>query len=157
MERALAGLVDHRLARRRGQFRHDLGAGLARDQHPPHRALVADAQGGVAPGTLEGRTIGEVRAVAFARMDHGPAGSAEPRDQPGHHGHDGAKRRDVVAERRAEPARLDEVALHVDDDERGPRGIDLQVEGVCGNERHQACPAMWRPISAMSAVAAGVS
>ena len=32
---------------------------------------------------------------------------------------------DVVAERRTEAARLQEVALHVDDDERGSRYVDL--------------------------------
>ncbi len=37
--------------------------------------------------------------------------------------HDGLEQRDVVAEALAEAAGLDEVALHVDDDEGGvPRG-----------------------------------
>ncbi len=36
------------------------------------------------------------------------------------------QQRDVVAERGAEAARLQEVALHVDDDERRPADVDLK-------------------------------
>ena len=36
---------------------------------------------------------------------------------------------DVVAERLAEAARLEEVALHVDDDQRAVRGIELELVG----------------------------
>jgi hypothetical protein len=37
----------------------------------------------------------------------------------------GSEQRDVVAERGAEAARLEKIALHVDDDERGSPDIDL--------------------------------
>ena len=47
---------------------------------------------------------------------------AEQRDQPRRGGDDRLEPRDVVAEAVAEAALLDEVALHVDDDERVWRG-----------------------------------
>src|SRR5262245_60816874 len=46
------------------------------------------------------------------------------------------KRRYVIAERFAEAPRLEEVALHVDDDERGPLEVDQEGSG-CGVDRDQ--------------------
>src|SRR5205814_4505411 len=85
---------------------------------------------------------------------------------------------DVVAERGAEAARLDEIALHVDDDECGAR----RREGVLERRRREAKrrhaaslrtrvgaagaataavpwspPPMWAPIVRRSAPCAGVS
>ena len=42
----------------------------------------------------------------------------------GHYGHRGGEARYVVAKRFTEAARLQEVALHVDDDERGSVKVD---------------------------------
>ena len=69
-----------------------------------------------AAGELGGRAVGEVGAVALARVDDEHAGRA----RGGEHGlaaarRRAASRRHVVAEQLAEAARLEEVALHVDD------------------------------------------
>ena len=42
------------------------------------------------------------------------------------------QQRDVVAEQLAEAARQQEVALHVDDHERGGRGVELEGYGCAG-------------------------
>ena len=76
---------------------------------------------------LAGGQVGEVGPVAFHRVDHRQAGGAKPLDQPLHRRHDRRDPADVVAEARAEAARLGEVALHVDDDQR--HGLRLEGEG----------------------------
>jgi len=95
--------------------------------------------------------------MAFARVDDGQARLAKAFDQPARRRHYGGEAGDVVAEAGAEAARLDEVPLHVDDDERGARRVEREGEGRGRDVGHQACPAMCRPISATSAAAAGVS
>src|SRR4029079_10817524 len=54
-----------------------------------------------------------------------------------------------------ESARLDEVALHVDHDQRGALRIEGEIERLGGNGPDQ-CPAMARPIAPTSADAASV-
>ena len=76
---------------------------------------------------LGGRAIGQIRAVALAGVDDQ---HARPRGQRVEHPRgrrDGApQQRHVVAERLAEATRVDEVALHVDHDQRGRRGVELE-------------------------------
>src|SRR5271170_5339367 len=62
--------------------------------------------------------------MTLTRMQDRPLLGAKERDQLGDRRHDLRDRRQIVAERLAEAARLDEVALHVDDDERGMGGIE---------------------------------
>ena len=81
--------------------------------------------GGIAALDFVRRRVGEIGPVSFARMndqhaelargaEHLPAG----RDR-------GLQARHVVAERFAETARLEEIALHVDDHQRGaPRSTE---------------------------------
>ena len=74
---------------------------------------------GGAAGELRRRCVREVGAVALAGVDDEHPGGAGGGDGGGA-GRDGAlQQRDVVAERLAEAAGLEKVALHVDDDERG--------------------------------------
>ena len=81
-------------------------------------ALAADLFGG--------RQIGEIRAVAFAGVDHRQPGGP-PRGEQRLVRLDGAAElRDVVAEHLAEAARLEEIALHVDDEQRALRGDELE-------------------------------
>jgi len=103
---------------------------LAADENPPVRALGADRRVEAAARELRRRAVGEVRAVALARVDDRHAAGARE-------GEDGLQRlddlqqhRDVVAQQRAEAAGVEEVALHVDDHERRRGGIHL--EGVGG-------------------------
>ena len=91
---------------------------LAANQNPPHRAGRADARGRRAALDLGGRRIRHIRAVAFAGVDDQNAGRARGRQHRLQRRDRGLEQAHVVAERFAEAARLQEVALHVDDDER---------------------------------------
>ena len=74
--------------------------------------------GAAAADFLRRRQVGEIGAVALAGMDHQAAGFA-PCGQQCRVRLDGAAQlRDVVAEHFAEPAGLEEVTLHVDDQQR---------------------------------------
>ena len=99
-------------------------AGLAADQDAAHRPGRADAHSGVAALDLERRGVGQVGAVAFAGVDHQQARGAGGIEHRTDRRDRGAEPRHVIAERLAEAARLQEIALHVDDDERGAAEID---------------------------------
>ena len=80
---------------------------------------------------------------------------AEGVDQRRHVGTMACEQRDIVAERFAEAARLDEIALHVDDDQRGVRGSKVNGERLAamsaisaasdGSESRCASPMAGRP------------
>src|SRR5580704_10738995 len=101
-------------------------AGLTADEDAAHRAAGANAVFRISALDLVRRRVGQIRPMAFARVDDQKAklprgGEYVPawRDgglQPGH----------VIAERGAEPAGLEEIALHVDDDERRAVKLDGQ-------------------------------
>jgi hypothetical protein len=135
VERALARLVHHRLARLRVERGHDVVADLAADQDAAHRPGIADAPARGAPLHLGAGSVGQVRPVALAGVDHQHARGARPVEQrlAGRDGH--AQQADVVAERLPEAARLQEVALHVDHHQRGPGGVhrDRLGQGVDGD------------------------
>jgi hypothetical protein len=63
--------------------------------------------------------------MAFAGMDHQHAVLARRLQHSPDRLYRSGEQRHVVAERSTEAARLQEVALHVDDDERGSRHVDL--------------------------------
>ena len=71
---------------------------------------------------------------------------------------DGTQQADVVAERLAEPTGLDEVALHVDHDQRDPLGVEAERSGLGSDgerlriDGHRAAPNVVASITA-SAVA----
>ena len=95
--------------------------------------------------------------MAFLGVDHQHAFVPKPLDQPRDGGDDRPNQADIIAQALAEPARLGEVALHVDDDERRTVLFEGIGERLGGDFAHQWCPAMWAPITEMSAVAIGVS
>ena len=138
VERALAGLVDHRLAVERIELGDDVVAGLAADQDAAHRPGVADAHRGRAALDLGRRRIGEIRAVAFARVDDQQACGARRVEHRFAGADRGLQQRHVVAERFAEAARLEKVALHVDDDERGPFELDGERLRLGGDLRYHS-------------------
>ena len=131
------------------EFGNDVVAGLAAHQDAAHRTGVADAGGAAAADFLGRRQVGEVRAMALARVHHQQSGVAPRRQQPPV-GLDGAaKLRHVVAEHFAEAARFQEVALHVDDQQRAMVGISVKeygsaassvafmAQGQCSGRRNQ--------------------
>jgi hypothetical protein len=74
------------------------------------------------------RAVREIGAVPLARVDHQHAGAPRGVEHALAGRDDGLQRRDIVAERFAEAARLHEIALHVDDEER--RRVRLEGELV---------------------------
>jgi hypothetical protein len=101
--------------------RHDVGAGLARDQEAAHRAGIADAQRRVAAQPLGRRAVRQVGPVALAGVDDRPAPHAEGLEQTPPSARSPAAALTSLPSAGAEAAGLDEVALHVDDDQRGCR------------------------------------
>src|SRR5262245_9916299 len=100
--------------------------GLAPHQNAAHRARCADAQRRIAALDLERVSVGQIRQVPFAGMDYEKASAPRGVEHPRTRLDRGLETRDIVAERRPEAPRLQEVALHVDDDERHSAGIDRE-------------------------------
>ena len=136
VERALARLVDDGLAGDRRQRGDDVVARLAANQDAAHRARRADAQRRRAALDLRARRVGEVGAMALARVDDQHAAARARASSSARHGATAAcEQRHVVAERLAEPAGLEEIALHVDDHERRRARIDRDRFGL-GVDQH---------------------
>ena len=93
-------------------------------------------------------------AMRLARVHDRPArGFARPRAAR-RSARSRMQRRHVVAERGAEAAGLDEVALHVDDDERGLAGREAVLERRRGGDsecRHAASAVVWSAAAASGA------
>src|ERR1043166_3111603 len=126
-ERTLAGLVDDDFARLGIELIDDVVTALAANQDSSHRAGIADALVAAAADDLRRRTIGQIRAVALARVDHHHAALARCLEHaPAWRDH-ALQWGDIVAECFAEAAPLDEVALHIDDDQRRRLRIELEL------------------------------
>ena len=138
VERPLARLVDHRLVGQRREVVDDVVAVLAADQDAALGARCADAQARIAPVELGGRAVRQVGDVPLPRVDHGEAHRPGGLQHLLERGDDGLQVADVVAERLAEAARLDEVALHVDDHQRGGGGVERERVRLCRNGVHDA-------------------
>jgi hypothetical protein len=69
-------------------------------------------------------------------VDHRHPRLAEAGDETANRRNDRAEAGDVVAEALAEAAGLDEIALHVDHDQRCLRGIERELERLCVNHAH---------------------
>ncbi len=92
---------------------------------------------GLAAQALGRRAVGEVGRVALARVQDRPAvARGRARSASATVGTIAVTRRQVVAERLAEAAGLEEIALHVDDDERGARGSKRKAKGLAGDFDH---------------------
>src|SRR5258706_1441953 len=136
VEGPLAGLEDDGLTRQRRQVRHDVIARLAVDQDAAHGPGVADAHRRASAAALGGRTVGEIGAMSLARVQHAEAVGPTPGEELPHRGHDGGEPAHVVAEGLPEAAPLDEVALHVDDDQGRRRGLEGERIGPGGHLGH---------------------
>ena len=130
---------------------------------------VADALARGAAQALGGWAVRQIRLVPLLGVDDGQLPAAEGFEEALGGGDNGAQAVDVIAEGGAEAAGLDEIALHVDDDQGHAAQGDDEVGRFCGDAGHAgvpsaaaACgvstvPAMWRPMMEISASAAGVS
>ena len=155
VEGALAGLVDDRLARRGRELVDDVVAELAADQDAALGPGSADAalEACRAPAWPAGSRVMSA-AVALARVDHQHARRPRGGEQRLSGSTTRRSRRDVVAEPLAEAARLEEVALHVDDHQRrrapGPAANGYGSAGTAtacaGSGRGQA----WRSLDPFS-------
>ena len=122
----------------------DVVAGLAAHQDAAHRTGIADAGRAAAADLLGRRQIEQVGPMALARVEHRQAGGAPGLEQRAVRLDRPPQLRHVVAEHFAEAARLEEVALHVDDEQRERRGIEREGIGF-GREfddltRHRRSP-----------------
>ena len=113
-------------------------AGLAADQDAPHRAGIADAQGRRAALDLGRRRVGQIGQMALAGVHDQHAGIARRIQHGRDRLHRARKLRDVVAERFAEAARLQEIALHVDDEKRRRRPVEIDRLRLRGDVRWMA-------------------
>ena len=100
-------------------------AGLAANEDAPHRAGIADPLARRAALDFCRRRIGEIGQMSLAGVDDQHAGVARRRQHRADRLHRARELRDIVAERFAKAARLHEVALHVDDDERGGGPVEI--------------------------------
>ena len=120
-ERALARLVDDRLARQRRELGDDLPARLAAHQDAAAGPGIADAGADLprAPALVGGQ-VGQVGPVALARVDDVVAAARACAASTRLIGSmRRAREREVVAHLVDVAALAAEVGLHVDDDERG--------------------------------------
>ena len=117
--------------------RDDVVAELAANENAVHRPRRADAQRGLAALELGARGVGEIGTMPLAGVDHQEVGRARRIEHPAAGDDRPAEQRYVVAQRLPEAARLEEIALHVDDDEGGPVEIDRNGLGLgLGRDRH---------------------
>jgi hypothetical protein len=105
--------------------RDDVVARLAADQDPAHRPDIADAQHRIAAMNFRGSGVGEIGAMPLPGVNHQEAAGAGGLQQPSARRNRGAQQADVVAEALAEAPGLQKIPLHVDNEERGARGLDL--------------------------------
>src|SRR6202044_4105400 len=129
IERALARLVDHRLAGQRVELGNDVVAGLAAHQDAAHRTVRADAGRRIATFDFVGRRVGEVGAVAFAGVNDQHADAPRGTEHVAAWADGRLQPRDIVAQRSAEPAGFEKIALHVDDHQRRFVQIDRKRRG----------------------------
>ncbi len=111
---------------------------LATDQDAAHRPLVADLEREVAAYLLGRRQVGDVRAMALAGVDHQHAGGARGLQQIDVRLDRAAQQPDIVTQRIAEAARLQKVALHVDDHQRTMLRRKGEWIRLCRNSDHQS-------------------
>jgi hypothetical protein len=140
-ERALARLVDDRLAGFWRELRDDLPARLAAHQDTAARARIADP--GIDPPrapALVLRQVGQIGAMTLAGMDDRVALLAHRAEHAPDRLDRRAGEREIVAHRVDVAALAAEVGLHVDDDQRRVARRELAVErpgiGIARNGRH---------------------
>jgi hypothetical protein len=101
---------------------------------------TADALARLATLDLGWRGVVHVRAMTLAGVNDQNAGLARRRQHLPARLDCGFEQTDIIAERFAEAARLQEVALHVDDDQRRSGKIDRDRSGFGGDLRVQKGP-----------------
>jgi hypothetical protein len=104
VERALARLVDHGLARRRLERIDDVVPVFAAHQDAAHRPGIADPVLQAAAQLLVERQVGKIRPMPLAGMDDEQALLARGIEHPARRRDCLAQQRDVVAQRFAESA-----------------------------------------------------
>ena len=140
-EGAVGGLVDDRLARRGGDRIDDGEARFAAHEKAAERPDLADLQeAGLDQRGAMRRQVGKVGPVALPRVDDGEAGAPRGRQEASRLGHRRADAAEVVAHGGEVAVIVDEVALHVDEDERGAVGGETAMgEAVRrGSDRERA-------------------
>ena len=113
-------------------------ARLAANEDAAHRAGIADAQGWRAALDLGRRRIGQIGQMTLAGMHDEQSNFAGCVQHRRDWLHRARKLRDVVAQRFAEATGLHEIALHVDDQQRRGRPVEIdrrRLRGDCADGR----------------------
>ena len=111
------------------QLGDDVVPCCATDEDPAHRPGIANARVEPAALVFGAIQVGQIRPVALAGMDDPHARRPKGR-QHGSDRRDGVtQERHVVTQSGAEAAGLQEIALHVDNDQRGPGGDEREIIG----------------------------
>ena len=144
-ERSLARLVDDRLARERPKLVDYLPARFAANEHLAAGARVADAGADpLRPPALVGGQIGEIGAMALARMDDVVALRPRCFEQRADRLDRRPGQRNVVSHRVDITALAAEIGLHVDDDDGGvlrpPVAVIRPGIGIGFERRQEAHP-----------------
>jgi hypothetical protein len=111
--------------------------GLAADQDPSHRTGITDAQAWRTTFDFGGRRVRQVWQMAFTGVNDQHADIARGLEHGGDRFHGSRKLRHVVTKRLAKAAGLHEIALHVDNDERGYRPVELDWLRLRGDNAHR--------------------
>ena len=104
-------------------------SGLAAYQDAAHRTRVANSGSEPAACLLRRGQIGKVGTMTLARMDDAQSCGARRVEHPPDRRDCAAQQEDIIAKRRAEPAGLEKIALHVDYDQARARRIEIERVG----------------------------
>ena len=106
-------------------------AGLTPYQDATHRSVGAD-EPLPAPFKFGARTVAQIGPMALTGVQHQQTGGPSRLEQATGRGNGAAQVAHIVTQQLPEPARFEEVALHVDDDQRRARPGQRQRKGPSG-------------------------
>ena len=129
-EGTLARFVDHWLRRQRVELRNNVLARLAANQNAAHGARIANGLRTVAPHLFGGRQVTQIGAVSFPSVQHHQARTSPSGEQLLVRLNGAAQLRDIIAEHFTKPTGLQEIPLHVDDQQGALRWEELEGIGL---------------------------
>ena len=136
VKRTFAWLVHDGFANCGPQLVDNVVAVFAVHENAAHRTGIADAGREPAARLLCRRQVCEVGPMTLARVDDENAGFSRGVQHARRRRHRLTQERDVVAQCLAESTRIDEIALHVDDDKADVFRLEHELIRLCSYRRH---------------------